>query len=290
MIEGVPSRTAIIVAGARSLAGAGATAWGHDIDPHAATLLPRSSARVHDLIARFASSGRLPAGIVRLLSGGLIEHAGLRTLAIDAAAREAVARGASQTVVLGAGLDVRAYRLEPLRLLRLFEVDHPSTQAYKTRRAGSLSRDGEVTYVSVDFGRERLEDRLIAAGLDVASPTLWVWEGVTPYLSAASRLASLDAVSRLSAPGSTLIMSYMTPEVATIPRWFEPVVRAAFNALGEPLIGDVTPEAIASELDARGWSVVSDEGTREWARRFAPGAPPWFGFHERVVVASRRPA
>ena len=85
MREGTPSRTATIVAGARGLAGAGVTAWGREIDPMAPHLLPTAAARVYRALASWSALGPLPATLVRWGSAGLVEHAGLRTLAIDAA-------------------------------------------------------------------------------------------------------------------------------------------------------------------------------------------------------------
>src|SRR5690606_11278337 len=108
----------------------------------------------------------------------------LRTLAIDALVTEGMREGIEQCVILGAGLDARAYRLPALTGKKVYEVDHPATQRFKRSRSKRLpSPMAELVYVSVDFGREAIDDRLLQAGFDPSVPTLFVWEGVTMYLS-----------------------------------------------------------------------------------------------------------
>ena len=66
---------------------------------------------------------------------------------------------ARQVVILGAGLDGRAWRMPELRAAVVFEVDHPDTQREKVARAAALVRVArEVRYVPVDFTRDRLDD------------------------------------------------------------------------------------------------------------------------------------
>jgi methyltransferase (TIGR00027 family) len=103
-----------------------------------------------------------------------------RTRFIDDALLSALAEGARQVVILGAGYDSRAYRLPDLRHLHVFEVDHPDTQAIKRvvieRELGSLP--AHVSFVPVDFDREPLADTLAPAGLQVGVATFTIWEGV----------------------------------------------------------------------------------------------------------------
>jgi methyltransferase (TIGR00027 family) len=190
-------------------------------------------------------------------------------------------------VVVGAGLDARAYRLEALLHLPLFEVDHPATQGWKRQASSRIHRTGGVRHVSVDFLVDRLSERLLAEGFDAALPTLWVWEGVTPYLTAEARQATLAEISSLSAPGSWLVESYILPALASIPPIFLPLVRAAFGGLGEPLLGGVTTEEIHRELLQAGWKVGDDAGTMEWVASFAAGDGPGVALLERVVVCRR---
>jgi methyltransferase (TIGR00027 family) len=87
--------------------------------------------------------------------------------------RDAVARGVRQYVILGAGLDTFAYR-NPYPELRVFEVDHPSTQAWKRKRLAQVGIPvpSTMTFAPVDFTRETFDDALANAGFD---------EGARPF-------------------------------------------------------------------------------------------------------------
>ena len=96
-------------------------------------------------------------------------------------------------VILGAGLDSRAYRDEMLKTkASVFEVDHPASQAYKIALVKRIIGDPlkTVSYVPVDFDHETL-DKLISHGFDKSVKTLFVWEGVTYYLTAEAVDATL---------------------------------------------------------------------------------------------------
>ena len=82
----------------------------------------------------------------------------LRTAAIDAAVRDAIADGATQLVILGAGYDGRAWRMPELAGVKVFEVDHPATQGDKRAHVAELPPAiGSVSFVPIDFERESLD-------------------------------------------------------------------------------------------------------------------------------------
>src|SRR5271168_1087136 len=96
----------------------------------------------------------------------------------------AVAHGVRQYVVLGAGLDTFAYR-NPHAGLRVFEVDHPATQAWKREQlqAGEIAIPASLTFVPIDFERQTLAAGLDQAGFDTRAAAFFSWLGVTPYLT-----------------------------------------------------------------------------------------------------------
>ena len=129
----------------------------------------------------------------------------------EKALKTAVLTGTKQYVILGAGLDTFAFR-EPefLSKHRVFEVDHPLTQADKLERitrAGWTIPDN-LTFVPVDFTKDSLMERLIAAGFDPSAKSFFSWLGVTYYLSAEAIDAMLSALSTLCADGSSLVFDY----------------------------------------------------------------------------------
>ena len=125
--------------------------------------------------------------------------------------RTAVLTGAKQYVILGAGMDTFAFReTEFLSKHRVFEVDHPLTQADKLERitrAGWTTHDN-LTFVPVDFTKDSLTERLIAAGFDASVKSFFSWLGVTYYLSAEAIDTMLSALSSLCADGSSLVFDY----------------------------------------------------------------------------------
>ncbi len=132
-----------------------------------------------------------------------------RTVAIDADLRNAAA---PQVVILGAGLDGRAWRMRELATSLVFEVDHPDTQRQKLQRVASLTREArDVRFVPVDFRGGDLAHALEAAGHDPHLPTAWLWEGVVMYLDRDQIETTLRIVEDRSAPGSRLIVAYHQP-------------------------------------------------------------------------------
>lgn len=259
----------MIVAGARAAA---------DVDAVAERLVPQP----------FGAALRALRGsrLARLLSAGLVDHLELRTRTIDAVVAGAKAR---QLVVLGAGLDARAFRLEALGGTVVFEVDHPSTQAYKRARVAPLTPTArEVRFVGVDFERDDLAERLESAEHDSAAPTTWIWEGVTPYLTRPAVEGTLGVIAARSAQHSVLVMTYGTPDLGTVPRALRPLVGPAFRMLGEELRGLMTTEQAHAIVRSHGFDVVEDQRVADLAPRHGLRAPR-IVVSEHVLVARPKP-
>ena len=129
---------------------------------------------------------------------------------IDDYFQECLKSGVAQLVILGAGLDSRAYRNEIHQgIPRIFEVDHPATQASKIEKVKKVfgKIPSHVTYIPVDFTDETL-DKLLTYGFDRSLKTLFIWEGVTPYLNLESIDATLAWIRANSALGSAIIFDY----------------------------------------------------------------------------------
>ncbi|HYC20722.1 MAG TPA: SAM-dependent methyltransferase [Candidatus Bathyarchaeia archaeon] len=116
-------------------------------------------------------------------------------------------------MILGAGLDTRPCRLAAPAHVKVFEVDLPSVQQEKKKRLqkhlGSLPK--QVAFIPIDFNTESLEDVLTRTG-DAFTPAVFVWEGVTQYLSEEAVRRTLAFVGK-SAPGSILIFTYVLKSV-----------------------------------------------------------------------------
>jgi methyltransferase (TIGR00027 family) len=273
MREGKPSFTAAAVAAARGIA---------RVDPLAMALVggPLS------FVMRVGRVGKAPAAVVNLATLGLVDHIEMRTLAIDAAVREATEAGVRQLVVLGAGLDARAWRMPELAGTHVFEVDHPSTQAYKRARVGERSPSAkDVTFVAVDFAKDSLLDAMAGAGHDATAPTFWLWEGVTPYLPLEAIRATLAAIASRSASGSRIAVTYATPEGSPLGATAVRAARFAFRVIGEALVGLLSPEAMQAELADVGFRLLEDLSAEDWGARFGAGKRRFLFVDEHLAVA-----
>ena len=179
----------------------------------------------------------------------------------------AVQRGVRQYVILGAGLDTFAYRNPyPEAVLRVFEVDHPATQAWKRARLEEIgiTPPCNLTFAPVDFETQTLEEGLRGAGYDGDKRTFFSWLGVTEYLTSKVVMATLGFIA--SAPvGSGVVFDYMiSPSLLTPPQ------RSRFDALaqrvasaGEPWQAFFDPEGLTRDLRVMGFCSVEDNGPDE---------------------------
>lgn len=143
---------------------------------------------------------------------GVSGYMAVRTRLFDDFVLDRVAAGAQQYVILGAGLDSRAYRFhDQLQGIRVFEVDHPLSQEVKKERVkryyGCLP--DHVSYVSIDFTREGLLDCLTRGGYNPSLPTVFTMEGVTMYLPEAAVRETLSLIEQNSGLGSSVMMDYV---------------------------------------------------------------------------------
>jgi methyltransferase (TIGR00027 family) len=171
---------------------------------------------------------------------------------------KAVAAGATQYVVLGAGLDTFAYR-NPHQHLRVFEVDFPATQEWKRGLlAEACMREPEnLHFVPLDFEQRTLAAGLRDAEFDLRSPAFFGWLGVVPYLTREAFRSTLEVIGRLPG-GAGVCFDY-----ALAPEKLSPLRRPVFEALaarvaaaGEPFQLFFTPDELESELRGAGFGRV----------------------------------
>lgn len=139
-----------------------------------------------------------------------------RTRYIDEYVNERIDDGIQQLIILGAGYDSRAYRIERLRgKVTVFEVDHPATQKLKIEKIKKISNSliNNVVYVPIDFEKETLPQRMFQSGYDKDKKSLFIWEGVTPVLTAEAVDETLHFVARNSGRGSSIIFNYILKSV-----------------------------------------------------------------------------
>ena len=226
-------------------------------------------------------------------------YIGLRTRVYDDFLLEHAHAGCPQAVLLGAGLDTRAFRLPLPPSTRLLEVDQPAVLGYKRRvLAGQHVRPTcRHAMLGADLRAPGWPSTL--SDLDPEAPTVWIAEGLLAYLTPSEQLDLLDAITGLSTPGSRLAFDRLLGNPQADSRAAALTERSGLD-MQSMLAGGEPPELLAA-LEERGWeatvSPVADQAarySRDLSDPFAEGdpaaQPPWldteFVFAHRVRCSS----
>ena len=252
-----PSRTAQMIARQRAA---------HQVLDHGSILYdPFAMKILHEDekdVLRFANEHPL-ASIGRLFTAA-------RSRIAEDALFKAVERGVRQVVILGAGLDTFALRNPHAARITIFEVDHPATQAWKRQRlAGAeLAPPPWLTFVTVDFERDDLQQKLSSAGFQRTSAAFFTWLGVVPYLTHDAIGSTLDYMASIQ--NSEVVFDYMEP-----PEAFSEEVRGLVSERTEQLekteerwASRFEPAGIAANLRAHGFCDIEDISFQQIASRF----------------------
>ncbi|WSS24507.1 SAM-dependent methyltransferase [Streptomyces sp. NBC_01190] len=204
--------------------------------------------------------GEVPGGEADPLWGRLGRYFGLRTRVLDDFLLDRVRAGTRQVVLLGAGLDTRAYRLDWPADLVVFEIDQEEVLAFKRRvldGLGAVPTARRIT-IAADL-RFDWAGKLAAAGFDPTAPTAWLAEGLLLYLPHAAERALITTVDTLSAAGSALAYEVKLGTESAAVR-DSPVYTAARHRIGVDLLAlfDAEPRPdSAAALTTHGWSTTS---------------------------------
>ncbi|MEU3536211.1 class I SAM-dependent methyltransferase [Streptomyces murinus] len=246
-------RTALLVAAARA------------IETHRPDALARDPFAEHFVRAAAASASwpvrpaQVPDGDADPLWGRLGRYFALRTRVLDDHLLRSAHLGVRQVVLLGAGLDCRAYRLDWPPGCAVYEVDTAEVLAFKQTVLDRLraAPAAERRVLAADL-RDDWADVLLSAGFDPAEPTAWLAEGLLLYLPAAAERRLVATIDRLSAADSTL--AYEIKDLVESPQVrSSPVYTTTRRRIGIDLLalfdGEPRPDS-AAELASLGWTVT----------------------------------
>ena len=211
---------------------------------------------------------KLNVWLSQKLAPGFHEHLISRTRFIDELIKKSATSGVEQYVILGAGYDSRAHRLELPSSLRIFEVDQPEVLDRKlSKLPKELPNSENVTYVNIDFSYQSLTEQLIAAGFNQSKSTVFTLEGVSQYITKeAVSLTIKELASLTKEANSTFFMSYVDdlldkdPEACFGKGYPKAAKRAKLITnlsakAGEPWISFYSTEEIESLLSQNGYSI-----------------------------------
>ncbi len=224
-------------------------------DPFARRMAPGWMYHLVKFFARLGYGERRGPGVMEFLIA--------RDRYIDDFLQQSLDAGLEQLVILGAGLDSRPYRFPELKSgIKIFEVDHPASQATKLRKLAEIfgKLPTHVTFVAIDFTREDLAERLFAHAYDPALKTLFIWQGVTQYLDPQAVDGTLAFVARNSAPGSRIIFDYMYTSLLGGAAGHGEIrnLRRYRRFSGEDLTFGIPEGQISAFLEERGFTDIVD--------------------------------
>jgi methyltransferase (TIGR00027 family) len=245
MIENAASRTALGVAYMRA---AHQLLDGKPLlfpDPIALALLgPDAPDQIRDSLSRHQTP----------FWRGMRSHVCLRSRFAEDKLAEAVERGTSRYVLVGAGYDTFAFRQPDwARALKIVEVDHPATQAAKQEMLATagIALPENLTFLAADFTREALPDMLARLKIQPGDGVYFSWLGVSMYLEQAAVDATLAAMAD-AARKVSVCLSFKQPTNGNITQDVQ--FAEAVASVGEPFLSLFTPKEMADKLAAHGFA------------------------------------
>ena len=210
-------------------------------------------------------------GALRPLHGQILARSRYAEDQLD----KAISAGVRQYVLIGAGLDSFALRRQDvISSLKVYELDHPATQAGKRKRLTQLRipMPANLEFVPVDLERETIAEALARSSHSSTSPAFFSWLGTTPYLTRDAVLSSLRSIARYATPGSELVFDYRVSEelLSASASKTREKVRKFTARRGEPLKSTFDPCTLREEVSRLGFEVAEHLSPEEqWTRYFA---------------------
>ncbi len=220
--------------------------------------------------AEIIDAGKRKAHIERV--SPTYSYINARNAHMDRMAREAVENGFDQIVIMGAGYDTTAYRLLADCALQVFEVDAPTSQADKKKylATAGIAAPENLHYIAIDFNEQSLSDVMLASGYNATGRTLFIWEGVTYYISAEAVDGTLGFIQQHSAAGSVVAFDYIYADVCkgNLSYYGAQEGVAYVASVGEPFTYGIEPTTLETFLAERGYELAEHYTGPEFQARY----------------------
>lgn len=213
-----------------------------------------------------------------------------RTKYIDDLLEASIVSGVKQVILLGAGFDTRALRLDFMTLVPTIEIDHPNTSNFKVntfkKRIGALPKHS--TYCQIDFNKQSLNELAAQHNFDFTKPTTIIWEGVTNYLSAEAIEKTFLFISQFP-KGSHVIFTYVHQDILTRPASFlggEKLLKD-LKKLEEQWTFGFLPEELTAYLNRFGLTLTEDLSAVGYREKYVPNRNEEGYEFYRVAIAKK---
>jgi methyltransferase (TIGR00027 family) len=253
-------------------------------DPYAYTMFQGSF--MYGLVKWMIESGlydRLAPGAVSFVVG--------RERYIDDFLKTCLSEGLDQVVLLGAGYDTRPYRIPGMEKTHVFEIDQAATQEDKLKRLEKVihALPANVTFLPVDFNTQSLGERLKSAGYNENSKTLFIWQGVTYFLTTAGVESTLAFIANHSGPGSAVVFDYFYNEILRDPHRNEvKAMQRTAHAFGEDYTFGIDHGQVGPFLAQRGFKDVTDMTMEDLKPIYFTGPNAKRTVNDSIAIATAR--
>ena len=242
-------------------------------------------------LSRFSIIAKYISNTIQKKIPGALSSGIARTKYIDELIETAISNNVKQVIILGAGFDTRAIRLDFLKSVPVIEIDHPNTSNFKAKiyqnRIGRIPEN--VKFLQIDFNNQNLDQLALEHNVDFSKPTATIWEGVTNYLSEEAVKNTFSFISKF-AKNSYVIFTYVHKEILYNPSSF---------LGGEKLLEDLKeleehwtfgfiPSELPDYLKQFDIELIEDLGAEEYRERFLPDrAEKGYEFYRTAVGIKR---
>lgn len=215
----------------------------------------------------------IDSGIYERIMPGVLAYIAVRERYIDDFLKDCLLEGFDQIVILGAGFDTRAYRIPEIEKTRVFEIDHPATQAVKLKRLQKVINPlpDYVTFVPVDLNTQTLGERLLASGYNEQGKTLFIWQGVTMYLTLEGINSTLSFIADHSGSRSAVIFDYCYSKTLQEMNMKIKTAQWILRMIGERVIFGIDEGQIEPFLSQRGFQDVHNVTSDDLKRLYLTG-------------------
>lgn len=227
---------------------------------------------INPKILEYAAKHRVDANSTMDDSSGSIVA---RVRYFDDFVKKSVKEGFEQLVIFGAGFDTRAYRIEELENVKVFEVDHPDTQRFKVQKIKEIfgSIPEHVVYVPVDFDTQTFGKELLNKGYNRSSRTLFIMEGLIMYITPESVSETLNYIVGNSGKNSAVIFDYFPESVVdgTNKLKIAQDIRNFAIQQGEPLRFGIKEGELKKFLNKFGFSNIQNVSSEDYKKLYFQG-------------------
>ena len=211
--------------------------------------------------------------IIQNKAPGALSSGIARTKYIDDLLEQTISDGVEQVIILGAGFDTRALRLNFLKNISIIEIDHPDTSNIKIKKLenkiGNLPSN--VKYYQLDFEKQNLTDLATKYNLNLDIPTTIIWEGVTNYLNQEAVNKTFEFIQKFS-DKTYIIFTYIDKLVLENPQAFQGTEQLFKNLKKseEPYTFGIQPDKLSEYLNKFDLTLIENKSADEYRNKYMP--------------------